>query len=201
MSQLPLRERQRLLREEAILDAAHALLAEKGYEGMSMDELAARVGIAKATMYQHFPSKEEVTVAVIVRMMKRIERCIVTVEDPSESSIRVLERTLREGLREKLRLWHSSRTLPFNAATGNTHFKEQQNRLETILIQALDKAKAEGYVDPSLSTPVLVRLATGMFRIDYEDLLSSGAVTSDDLITTLSKVILRGIKTKPDEKS
>src|ERR671927_1349789 len=62
-----LKERQRREREELILEAAEALLAEKGYHAMAMEEIAARVGIAKGTVYLHFPSKDDLVVALFER--------------------------------------------------------------------------------------------------------------------------------------
>src|SRR5438128_1587334 len=65
------RERMQEAREQAILDAAHRLLVERGYAATSMDDLSAAVSISKATLYQHFSSKEDVAVAVISREMHR----------------------------------------------------------------------------------------------------------------------------------
>ncbi|TMC17177.1 MAG: helix-turn-helix transcriptional regulator, partial [Chloroflexi bacterium] len=50
-----LKEKQRREREELIIQAAEEVLQEKGYYETSMDEIAARVGIAKGTIYTHFP--------------------------------------------------------------------------------------------------------------------------------------------------
>ena len=50
-----LRERRRQLLYDEILTAVGELLGEKGYSAMSMDELAARVGISKPTLYSIFP--------------------------------------------------------------------------------------------------------------------------------------------------
>jgi AcrR family transcriptional regulator len=41
-----------------ILDAACALLMERGYERMTVDEVADRAGVGKATVYRRYPSKE-----------------------------------------------------------------------------------------------------------------------------------------------
>ena len=41
-------------REEAIVQAVNRLLAEKGFDAMTVDEVAAQVGIAKASLYKHF---------------------------------------------------------------------------------------------------------------------------------------------------
>jgi AcrR family transcriptional regulator len=45
-------------REEAIIHTVNRLLAEKGFDAMTVDEVAADVGIAKASLYKHFSSKE-----------------------------------------------------------------------------------------------------------------------------------------------
>ncbi len=56
-------ERRRLqpeLRRQQILDAAVHLFYEVGFEAASLRDLAARVGINKATIYHYFESKEEI---------------------------------------------------------------------------------------------------------------------------------------------
>ena len=65
--------RQQILRarEEAIVTAVNRLLAEKGFDLMTVDEVAAEVGIAKASLYKHFPSKEALAAAAMVRVLQR----------------------------------------------------------------------------------------------------------------------------------
>ena len=48
-----------LAREDAIIQTVNRLLSEKGFDAMTVDEVAADVGIAKASLYKHFPSKED----------------------------------------------------------------------------------------------------------------------------------------------
>ena len=50
--------------EAAILAAARGLLAEKGYAGFSIDEVARRAGAGKPTIYRRWPNKAELIVAV-----------------------------------------------------------------------------------------------------------------------------------------
>jgi len=57
------------VREDAIVSAVNRLLAEKGFEAMTVDEVAADVGIAKASLYKHFASKEELAAAAMVRVL------------------------------------------------------------------------------------------------------------------------------------
>ncbi|MES2952447.1 MAG: helix-turn-helix domain-containing protein [Pseudomonadota bacterium] len=60
-------------REDAIIRAVNHLLAEKGFDAMTVDEVAAAVGIAKASLYKHFPSKEHLAAAAMVHVMRRAQ--------------------------------------------------------------------------------------------------------------------------------
>ena len=73
------RERMLRVREEAIVDAVNRLLVEKGYELMTVDEVAAEVGIAKASLYKHFPSKEALAAAAMVRTLQRAQAFLAQV--------------------------------------------------------------------------------------------------------------------------
>jgi len=53
----------------AILRATLELLAEKGMGGMSMDSVAARAGVSKATIYRRWKSKEELIEALLETLM------------------------------------------------------------------------------------------------------------------------------------
>ncbi|MCA4427950.1 TetR/AcrR family transcriptional regulator, partial [Acinetobacter baumannii] len=58
-------------REEAIVASVNRLLAEKGFDAMTVDEVVADVGIAKASLYKHFTSKEELAAAAMVKVLER----------------------------------------------------------------------------------------------------------------------------------
>ncbi|MDE1949135.1 MAG: TetR/AcrR family transcriptional regulator [Burkholderiales bacterium] len=59
------------VRHEAIIDSVNRLLAERGYDMMTVDEVAADVGIAKASLYKHFASKEALAAAAMQRVQER----------------------------------------------------------------------------------------------------------------------------------
>lgn len=71
MSRLSYREQVLRVREDAIVEAVNRLLATKGYDLMTVDEVAAEAGIAKASLYKHFTSKEELAGAAMVRVLDR----------------------------------------------------------------------------------------------------------------------------------
>ena len=55
-------------KKQAILDAAEVVFLRDGYLGANMDELAARSGVSKQTVYAHFGSKEALFVALVSAM-------------------------------------------------------------------------------------------------------------------------------------
>ena len=71
MARLSFREQVLRVREVAIVQSVNRLLAEKGFDAMTVDEVAADVGIAKASLYKHFASKEALAAAAMVRVLER----------------------------------------------------------------------------------------------------------------------------------
>jgi AcrR family transcriptional regulator len=58
--------------KDLILDATDKLLSERGFQGMTMSTLADKVGIGKGTLYLHFPSKQELVLSHIDRIIFRL---------------------------------------------------------------------------------------------------------------------------------
>jgi len=59
-------------RKEEILDVATSLFAERGYEGTSMNDVAGRVGMRKASLFYHFTTKDALYEAVLDRLVSQV---------------------------------------------------------------------------------------------------------------------------------
>ena len=59
-------------RREQLLDVGRSLFAEKGFEATSTEEIAARAGVSKPIVYEHFGGKEGLYAVVIDREMQRL---------------------------------------------------------------------------------------------------------------------------------
>ena len=69
-------------RKNEILDVAEELFAQKGYDNSSTNDIIAKIGIARGTLYHHFGSKEEILDALVDRMTQEgIYRAGTIVED------------------------------------------------------------------------------------------------------------------------
>lgn len=76
---------------DLILDAADRLLASRGYKKMTVEDLANEVGIGKGTIYLHFPSKEEVVLSHIDRVVERVKkelRRLAATDGPAPARLR-----------------------------------------------------------------------------------------------------------------
>lgn len=80
-------------RRNEILDAADELFGQKGFDGTSTNDILAKVGIARGTLYHHFKSKEDIMDALIdrytVRLLDRAQAIAL------DKSIPVIERIIR----------------------------------------------------------------------------------------------------------
>ncbi|MGA3079039.1 MAG: TetR/AcrR family transcriptional regulator [Bryobacteraceae bacterium] len=61
------------LRVAAILEAAAAVIAEKGYEGATMAEIATRSGTKIGSLYRFFPSKESLADTIVVSARENLD--------------------------------------------------------------------------------------------------------------------------------
>ncbi len=71
------RKRKRLRKEEIVAEATR-LFAERGYEGASMGDLAERVGLRKASLFHHFPSKDALYATVLRELLENVKIAIVS---------------------------------------------------------------------------------------------------------------------------
>ena len=98
-----LKEQVNALRSQAIMASAHKLLAEKGYEAMTMDDVAERVGMSKASLYKFFPSKEELAAQAMVVVLDEALALIDSLrDDPEVKAVDGLRRLTRWAMQTKL---------------------------------------------------------------------------------------------------
>ena len=69
MTQISRKQREMQKRESQILAIARPILLEEGYQSLSMDRIAAQMEYAKGTIYNHFPNKEEIVMALALESL------------------------------------------------------------------------------------------------------------------------------------
>jgi len=72
-------------RKASILAVAKVLFADKGFHGVSVDEIAKRLGVSPAVLYQHFSSKEELYEAALNSISVKRENYVNAIlQEPSD---------------------------------------------------------------------------------------------------------------------
>lgn len=90
------RQRQKEARPSEILEAAFAEFVEKGFTATRIDDVAARAGISKGTVYLYFPSKEDLFREVILHYVRpQIDERVALLKDYDGSAAELLSRHLR----------------------------------------------------------------------------------------------------------
>ncbi|MBU5593380.1 TetR/AcrR family transcriptional regulator [Clostridium sp. MSJ-4] len=73
--------------KRVIFEASIKIFSKKGYEGATMDDIAATAGVAKGTLYYHFKSKEEIFNYIIKEGMHIIKEDMVEETEKEDNAI------------------------------------------------------------------------------------------------------------------
>ena len=192
------RERQRQVREDEILNRAERLLGAKGYHAMAMDELSEAVGIAKATLYQHFATKEDLVAAVIIRSMLRFVDQVANrsldlgpLDRLTQALGWVIDQRYAEPAAEDIGPMMEEF---FRIFSVRSDFAAAQQRCWLCITDLVDEAKAQGQVQASLSTPVLVGVFYSLAMGYYCGVLvKEGTVSVETLKNTLTSIFVGGV--------
>jgi AcrR family transcriptional regulator len=148
------REQVLRVREDAIVSAVNRLLAEKGFDAMTVDQVAADVGIAKASLYKHFPSKEQLAAAAMVRVL---DRALVFIDEQATQNVRPIDH-LKAVTRWTLQaqLAGEMPSLPAQNSTLRTALMQHRTYLDRVMTVSerlgawITAAQAAGEIDPRL---------------------------------------------------
>jgi len=156
---LSFKQQQLIVRENAIIDATNNLLAKKGFDLMTMDEVAAEVGIAKASLYKHFPSKELLAAAAMIQLLENTLEYVRSMP-PQQHAIDQLKSVLRWAL--EIRMKGGLPTLPAENTSlresmlNNTRYINRLLDLNELMATLIEKAREEGAIRQDMPTDVVL---------------------------------------------
>ncbi|MCP2348321.1 TetR/AcrR family transcriptional regulator [Nonomuraea roseoviolacea] len=152
-------------RREQLIRISRTLFAEKGFDGTSIEEIAATAQVSKPVVYEHFGGKEGVYAVVVDREMQKLLSMITEALSASHSLIKLERAALAllqyieessEGFRILVRDSH--------AASGTGSFasliSEIASQVEDVLA---DEFSSRGY-DPKLA-PMYAQMLVGMVAL------------------------------------
>ncbi|MGC4078912.1 MAG: TetR/AcrR family transcriptional regulator [Rubrivivax sp.] len=197
MARLSFREQVLRVREDAIVASVNRLLAEKGFDLMTVDEVAADVGIAKASLYKHFPSKEALAAAAMVRLLEQT-RSIVESQD-AERAVDRLASVTRWALH--LQIAGEMPSLPSQNSTLRAELLANKAYLD-LLMEVSDRlgewivqAQADGDIDPALPPEVALYTIFARACDPVPAYLKAGGRYSDEqIVEWVLAVCMNGLR-------
>ncbi len=163
----------RLASGTAIREAAAALFLEKGYQGTSMDDVAAAAKISKQTIYTHFASKEELFADLVLGNAERVEGFVSSMAGTLRSA-RDLESGLRDIARQYVRIVMRPEVLRLRRLVlgevgrfpdlARTYYERVPGRVLDALAELFAELAAQGRMrvdDPALAAQHFAWLTLG----------------------------------------
>ncbi len=189
------------VREDAIIQAVNRLLAEKGFDAMTVDEVAAQVGIAKASLYKHFASKEDLAAAAMVKVLRQLsDLCVSLPEDaPPLDNLRAVTRWAMER-----QIAGDMPSLPSQNSTLRTTLMARHDYTDGLMEVSdrlgawIEAAQANGSIDQQL--PAIAVLYT-LFARACDPVLGflkmGGQYTDAQIITLVMRTCFDGLLVRP----
>jgi AcrR family transcriptional regulator len=173
---------------QAILDATLALLAEVGFSALTVEGVATRAGVGKATIYRRWPSKLPLVIEAF-RQLPQLE----------EVDTGNLVDDLKKMLRSYLQLFYSTplaAVLP-SLAGERAHDPQLSERFDPVirqrrlpLVRALERAVERGELAPGLDLDLAADLIVGPIAVR---LFFTGSKLSPRMVGPMVDLALRGI--------
>ncbi len=185
-----------LTTSKAILDAAAALLQEKGYKSFSIEEVARRAGASKSTIYRWWSSRMHLLLDIYGN---NVEKMIVipdfgNAEEEIISIIRAIWRLWRETPSGQAYKSMIAEAQAAPSAAGHWRSKflfERRNKLLIILQRAAER----GELRPDVSLEIVVDM---LFGFSWYRLLTDQIDDDVDVISSMVHEILFGINRRKE---
>jgi len=176
-------------KDDAILLATRELLAERGFDGMTMDAVADRAGAGKATVYRRWPSKVQLTVDAVVCARGVAQ----TIDDiPDTGSLRSDLLAVRYG---RPRTDDDSELMSglMSAVKENPEvaavFHEQFVRSRVNMMRGLlERAQARGELRDDIDIDMVAAVAPAM--IAYRKMVAGQRIDDEFVVQMIDTVIL-----------
>lgn len=207
------RDRERLRRQNDILDAAKTVFAERGYAGATLDEIAARAEFGKGTLYNYFPDgKEQILLAIFDQLYDGLCDLIEESFQPRETgsfenALLLFINDCFEFFSERFNLFmilvkEAERLIFSDNAERGAYFSGQQERviytLAVPLQAAMDRGELRRMPSNLLAHMLFVNIKGCQMRHcprQRSDVIPPTDKSTDDMARFLKDLVMFGVAT------
>jgi len=152
---------------EKVLRSASELFAEQEFDSVLVDQVAARAGVGKGSVYRQFGSKEELYAAAVINDLAQLQKEIRAALDECTSQQDRIATIVRQTVRffwsrrQFFALLRDPKALP---RRQERQYRMQRQQLSRLVSDVLDDALRNGSLRPSLDTRIAAEAMLGMLR-------------------------------------
>jgi AcrR family transcriptional regulator len=189
---LPLRERNRLRTRRELLDAALEAFAEYGYGSASLENIAARAGASKVTLYSYFPQGREelfreLYEEINTELIDKVSAVYATAGDFTEHVVAVTTALMEVAERPLIGRFYSIDDPALDEAL--TPVRGHASHFTAKLIaKDLTAAKRAGKVKTTASPRAVAELIVGAMRSALGE-VARGNTTADDILDAMKALV------------
>jgi AcrR family transcriptional regulator len=178
-------------RETMILRAAAHLIEKVGYANMNIEMIIDEVGIARATLYQHFRNKEDIVARLVLRDMDNLEEFIVgTKGAPLERLEAILRYILTGGKADDFSVTLAKEEV-VPMFFSHTDFSNRYKHIYALIDELIQAAKAAGSIAPDLSNDLLISMMFNMMELTK---IQFGTASNENTVEQAIRIFLQGIR-------
>ena len=189
-------------REASIIQAVNRLLAEKGFDAMTVEEVANQVGVAKASLYKHYPTKEDLAAAAMVSMLRRTQEVVGEIANnltvaPLDKLKAVARWVMAAQLAGEMPSLPRPRSSLRANLVGNAAYRDGLIAVSDALRVWIEAAQASGVLNPEMpAIAVLYTLYARACDPVLEFLKASGEYTAEQLIDLVVSTCFDGLRAR-----
>ena len=152
---------------ERILQSAKELFADREFDLVLIDEVAAHAGVGKGSVYRQFKSKEELYAAAVIdgfaELQREIRTALAGCTSMREQIATIVRHTVRFfwTRRQFFALLRDPKALP---PSQERQYRAQRNELSRLISGVLDEAVRRGAMRPGFDTRIAAEALLGMVR-------------------------------------
>ncbi len=194
---IPLTDKELSRRRREIFDAAMHLFVEKGFNETSMREIGAAAGVGKSTLYDYFPSKDEILISFVMeevrQMTTQAEEIIAQELSAAEKFRRILRRQLEYILANKLiylKLSFETQGLSFESQQRIQMHRHAYQDMLCVLVQGGIQSGEFRAVNPLL-------VIRGMFYLLTSAIFTTRPTGSpEEMLSATFDIIFKGLEAR-----
>jgi len=185
---------------DSLLAIAVTVFNQRGYDGTSMEHLAARLGISKSSIYHHVPGKEELLRLAVDRALDALFAATEQPDTTTGAAIDRLENLVRRSIHVLVA------ELPYVTLLlrirGNTTVERRalarRREFDQVVGRLVQEACDEGSIRPDVDPGLTSRLIFGTVNSIIEWYRPTRTLGADELADAVVKMIFDGLRVHRD---